>query len=143
MIITGDNFTDVGGIVFGPPLGTAAEHYRVIDDEHIEVVTPFGDPGLVDVQLYGAGGDSVLTSADHFTYDAPSVPVITGVTPDHGPDIGGNEVTVTGTNLNGVVDMTFGSTDADSPVCTPTSCIVTAPSNADGHRSCHRGECGR
>ena len=44
-----------------------------------------------------------------YSYDAPS---ITGISPTHGPALGGTTVTISGVNLSGVTGVKFGSTPA-------------------------------
>ena len=76
----------------------------------------------VDVDVTTAAGTGTLPGA--FTYAAP---VITKIAPVSGPSAGGTKVVITGTNLLGVTDVTFGSTAAVIVKVTATSITVVAP----------------
>jgi hypothetical protein len=56
----------------------------------------------------------------------PPVPVVTAVSPNHGPPAGGTVVTVTGTGLSGGT-VAFGTHAATSVSCTATSCSARSP----------------
>ena len=47
------------------------------------------------------GTSAVNAPSDQFTYNAPALPTVTGVSPASGPTAGGTSVTVSGTNLTG------------------------------------------
>ncbi|HEY6789046.1 MAG TPA: IPT/TIG domain-containing protein [Trebonia sp.] len=58
---------------------------------------------------------------------------MTGVSPATGLDIGGDPVTITGTNLADATAVTFGpGNDATNVYCTATSCTVASAPGADG-----------
>lgn len=91
--------------------------------------------GTVDV--YASAGDdlspttSPFTAADKFTYLTTPLPVVTGVSPDSGPDIGGDLVTVTGNYLTDGT-MQFGGSGVTTS-CTQTECTgLSAASDVDG-----------
>ena len=81
--------------------------------------------GTVNVQVTTAAGTSATSSADQFTYANP--PVVTGISPTHGPTTGGTIVTVTGTDLTAGT-VAFGSKAATAVTCGATSCTATSPS---------------
>ena len=62
------------------------------------------------------------------------VPSITGIDPTHGPAAGGFPVTITGTNLNGVSEVKFGSNKATDVWVSGDGKTVTctAPASPDG-----------
>lgn len=63
----------------------------------------------------------------------PSVPLVTAVKPNVGPDSGGTTVTITGVGFTGVTAVKFGMNDAASfTVDTPTAITVTSPPGAPG-----------
>ena len=62
------------------------------------------------------------------TAAAVSLPTVSAVTPNRGPDAGGTSVTVTGTNLTGATAVYFGSVQGTSIVVgSATSLTVTSP----------------
>jgi trimeric autotransporter adhesin len=63
--ITGTNFTGTTGVQFG---ATAATSFTVVSDTQIVAVSPAGSVGVVDVTVTTAGGTSVVSAADQFTY---------------------------------------------------------------------------
>ena len=77
-----------------------------------------------------AGGGSITSSADKFTYNA-SLPVLTGLSPSTGSTSGGTTVTITGTNLFGAT-VSFGSTLGAIISDSPTQIIVTSPPEVAG-----------
>jgi len=73
--------------------------------------------------LNRSGGNGVVQSANKF-----SLPVVTGVNPNVGPEQGGISVTITGTNFVGVTAVNFGSTSSSSfTVNSPTSITAISP----------------
>src|SRR5207248_1065866 len=76
---------------------------------------------IVDVVVSVGGLNSVKTPVDLFSY----IPVITTVTPNHGPRTGGNSVTITGagfTSTQFIVNPTginFGPNPGVPLSCTP------------------------
>ena len=75
----------------------------------LTVTVPAGT-GTVDVTVTTPSGTSAATPpSDHYTYNAP--PTVTVVTPNNGPQAGGNTVTVTGTGfVSGSTTVDFGAT---------------------------------
>jgi hypothetical protein len=106
--ITGTSLSDATRVTFG---GTAAG-FDVNSDTSITAYAPATEEaGAVDVRVTSIGGTSARSTADRFTYVATR-PVVTGVSPDSGPQEGGTEVTITGSNLSGVSDVYFGGVPA-------------------------------
>jgi hypothetical protein len=64
------------------------------DGTQITATSPVSAAGTVNVTVTTAGGTSVASSADEYTYDP--VPTNTGVDPNHGPHGGGTTVAVAG-----------------------------------------------
>ena len=67
--------------------------------------------------------------SDQFTYNAPALPTVTGVSPSSGPAAGGTSVTVSGTNLTGATAVDFGTANPGTSITavTATSLTVTSP----------------
>lgn len=84
--IDGETTVTVGGV--------DATGVTVTSDTELTFVTPAGT-GTADVVITTTGGSVTLTDA--FTY-TPAV-TVTAITPDSGPDAGGNTVTITGTGF--------------------------------------------
>jgi hypothetical protein len=117
--ITGTGVSGTTSVTFG---GVPAS-FTVISPTQIEATTPAGS-GTVDVVVTTAGGSATVT--DGYTYVAP--PTINAVSPNVGPEAGGNTVTVTGTNLTTTIDVSFGGAPAPSFIVdSATQITVTAP----------------
>jgi len=126
--ITGTGFTGATSVSVG---GNSAPSFTVTDDTHLTATTPFGTAGVADVTVFGPGGASAVTSADHYTF-VKAVPVITGISPKSGPTTGGTTVTVTGHNLNtGDVEVSGGGFPSNQS-CTATKCTITTAAGAAG-----------
>ena len=97
----------------------------------LTAVAPAQSAGTVDVTVTTPGGTSATSTADQYTYKAPTV---TSVSPTTGSANGGNTVTVRGTYLNGATSVMFGSATGTNVVVASagTSLTVTAPSHPDG-----------
>jgi hypothetical protein len=103
--ISGSNlFTPV--VRFG---AAAAKVDKVLSATEIEVTAPKGS-GTVDVTVTTAGGISVKTAADHFSYVLP--PAVTKLAPNKGPTSGGTTVTISGKNLLAPTAVYFGAVKA-------------------------------
>jgi hypothetical protein len=122
--ITGTGFTGASDVRFG---GTPAS-YVINDATQITATSPAGS-GTVDVVVTTPGGSATATGA--FTYEAPTpAPTVTGVSPSTGPEAGGTDVTITGTNLTGATDVSFGGTPASYVVNDATQITATSPPGA-------------
>jgi hypothetical protein len=116
----GTNLTRVSSIEFGD--GFDVTDFAATSDTSITLTTPRMDEGPNDVVVFGPGGASAVTPDDVFTGTAVA-PTITSISPTSGPDLGGTQVTLTGTNLtDGFVSV--GDLYADSE-CTATTCHFT------------------
>jgi hypothetical protein len=101
------------------------------NDDGIQLTTPpAAQPGTVQVTAYTLG---VASNSLSFTYYP--VPVVTGVSPAHGPAVGGTTVTITGSGFVPDSDIffeipqstLFGSSGPDTINATGTSMTVTSP----------------
>ncbi len=108
--ITGSGFTGTTSVVFGT---VPATKFTVLSDTALIVTTPAEASGKVDVTVTSAGGTSMDTSADQFTYQAP-LPVVLNLTPSTGPTSGGSAVTILGTGFTAATAVSFGSLPAIS-----------------------------
>lgn len=65
--------------------------------------------------------------------EAPPSPLVTGISPVHGPEAGGTTVTLTGIHLSGTSQVLFGATPATGvTVINDFTVTATAPAHADG-----------
>lgn len=125
--ITGTGFTGATGVTFG---GTAGTAFSVVSATEIIVTTPAHAAGPFDVVVQSPNGDSAPGT---FTFVAAPAPVITSVSPTHGPDTGGTVVTVTGTGFTGATGVTFGGTAGTAfTVVSGTEITVTTPAHTAG-----------
>ena len=92
------------------------------DDRHLRIRTP--------------DGISTTTTADRFTY-TNTRPAITSITPTTGPQAGGTEVTITGTDLTDTTHVIFGSAGPATSFTVDSPTQITAiapPSSTTGRR---------
>jgi hypothetical protein len=127
--ISGMNLNGVSSVLFGT---NGASRYVVNDaGTAITAFSPPGTAGLVNIRVTTPGGTSAVSTADRFSYLAPS---LTRVSPSGGPTVGGTTVTVSGTNLNGASAVLFGpmSVAPASVNAAGTSLTVISPAGSAG-----------
>ncbi|WP_308124456.1 IPT/TIG domain-containing protein [Streptomyces sp. NEAU-YJ-81] len=118
--LTGNDLTGVTAVTFG---STPATSFSVVSATQITAVAPPGATGPVQITVTGPGGTS-----NGVTYFYVGVPTLTGAAPALGPVVGGNTVTLTGTNLLGATAVRFGATPASSfTVVSATQITAVAP----------------
>jgi IPT/TIG domain/Phosphate-induced protein 1 conserved region len=129
--ITGLNFQapEVTAVKFG---NTPAVTFTVTSATSLTAVSPASSPGVVDITLTNAAGQSVAVSADRFTFTPP--PTVSSVTPNTGSAAGGTGVTVKGLNfLVGKTTFKFGTAKATSVNCiSTTECTMVSPAHTAG-----------
>jgi hypothetical protein len=108
----GQNLNNKLKVYFGNKMAPILTCY---DSTKMNVVSPAGSAeGPVDVKVVDADGrESVLTGA--FTYIAPPPPpgpTLTSVSPDNGSLVGGNVVSLTGSNFKSNTQIYFGTKPA-------------------------------
>jgi IPT/TIG domain len=127
--ITGTLFTGATAVDFG---STPATNVTVVNDTTITADSPAGT-GTVDVTVTTPGGTSPTSPADEFTFVAPPVPAVTGVSPTSGPAAGGTLVTITGTGFTGATAVDFRTTAATSfTVVNDTTITADSPPGIGG-----------
>ena len=122
LTITGTGFTTTTVVDFG---AVAAASYTVISDTSITAVSPMTSAGTVHVIVSSAGGPSTTSTADQFTFVA--APVVTGLSPSNGPLTPSTTVTISGANLTGATQVSFGDTPCGFVVNDDTSITAYAP----------------
>ncbi len=128
--VEGTGLTGATSVHFGT---AAASAFTVLSDDSVAAIAPSGS-STVDVTVTTPGGTSSTSTADDYTYVAPSTgsgaPVITKVSPDAGPMSGGTEVTLKGKNLSGTSQVLIGGEAATSVTdVSSTKVEATVPAN--------------
>ena len=132
--ITGTGLTDTTRVTFG---STGPATFTVESDTQITAVAPPSNTaGRRHLRIRTPDGISTATTADRFTYTSDTRPAITSITPTTGPQAGGTEVTITGTDLTDTTRVIFGSAGpATFTVDSPTQITAIAPpSSTTGRR---------
>lgn len=127
--IYGTNFLGASLVTFG---GTAAVPFTVVDSKTITATTPAHSAGPVTVEVTTASGLST-GGANKYTYSA--APTVTLVSPNNGPLVGGQSVTITGTNfVINSTSVTIGGQPATNVVVNPglTTLTATTPAHVAG-----------
>lgn len=123
LTITGTNFLASPTVTFG---GTAATNVVRTSATQITLTTPAHAPGLVDVVITNTDAQSV-TRAGAFTFVA--APVLTSLTPVHGPVQGGTRITLTGSDFTRGAVVRVGGVPAFA-VDVVNATTITAVTNA-------------
>ncbi|MFR9751962.1 IPT/TIG domain-containing protein [Nocardia sp. 004] len=118
VIITGTNLTGTTAVTFGI---TPAPSFTVDSPTQITATAPAGT-GTIGVTVTTTAGTSGPIG---YTYLA--APTILALSPTSGPATGGNNVTITGTNLTGTTSVSFDGTPAAFTVDSATQITATAP----------------
>lgn len=133
VIIGGTNFVAPATVSFG---GTNSAAVNVNSATQITAMAPaVASAGVVDIKVTTAGGTSPVSTLSKFTYVA-NPPVITRVSPDSGPTVGGTTIEITGNGFLGATcpgAIKFGATVV--PACivnSDTSITVVAPPGQSG-----------
>ena len=119
--ITGTNFVGVQTVLFGDEPATS---FTVVSSTEIDAVAPANPTSATGLTVVTASGSATAS----FGYTAASVPVVSSLTPASGYLSGGEEITITGSNLTGTTGVSFGSEAAlDFYVVSDTEIIAFAP----------------
>jgi len=125
--ITGVNFTGATSVTIG---GVAAA-IGTVSATTITATTPAHAAGVVDVVVTTPSGSG--TGTGFYTYVNPLAVTVTLISPAVGPLVGGQAVTVTGTNFTGTTAVTIGGVAAMNVVVVgPTTITATTPAHAAG-----------
>lgn len=128
--ITGVSLRDATAVLFG---SVPAASFSYDSYGNILAVAPSHALGQVDIVIDGPYGSSLVTSSDVYTYVAPGVPVITGMSPTSGSEIGGKTVDISGNDLANATGVLFGSTPASSwSLVSPNVIRAVTPAHAVG-----------
>jgi Protein kinase domain/IPT/TIG domain len=122
--ISGKNLSGATGVSFGGASGSITAD----SSTSVTATSPAGS-GTVNVTVTTKGGTSATSSADRFSYVTPA-PVITGVSPASGPEAGGTPVTITGKNLSGATEVSFGGVAGSITADSSTQITATSPAGS-------------
>jgi len=126
--ITGSDFRGVTRVTFG---GVRATHVHALSTHTITVTAPAHAAGPADVRVETRYGSSKARRQDVFVYVRP--PAVTGVQQATGPDVGGQTVKITGSDLHAGATVRFGVTAAtDVHVWSLSLITATTPAHATG-----------
>jgi len=124
--IRGSNLVSASAVDFG----TTAASFVPRTKHLIQAIAPAGT-GTVDVRVTTNTGTSAIVPGDQFSY--VSTPVIQSVRPRVGSTLGGNQVTISGTDFTNTTAVNFGSTPATNfLVDSPNAITAVAPAHAAG-----------
>lgn len=127
VMLTGQ-LADATAVMFGTQ---PAASFTQLDPTRIIAVTPAGTAGEVDITVLTANGTTPITPAGRYTRIAQ--PVITQLSPTAGPAAGGTTVTVSGTGLASVYEVTVGGRAASAVVAhSDTTVTFIAPAGPAG-----------
>jgi hypothetical protein len=122
--IRGTDLLSVTAVTFG---GTPATSFAALSDEELQAVAP---PGSGTVQIAITNGPQ--TAFAYFTYIPPTMLAICYIDPDHGWFLCDTIITVVGTALTGVTEVTIDGTPADYVVLSDDVLQVIAPPDGIG-----------
>ncbi|QRO02119.1 IPT/TIG domain-containing protein [Archangium violaceum] len=127
--ISGSGFRTGVKVRFG---GAEAEGVSVLGDTSLSAFTPVHAPGLVDVQVENADGQSA-TRGGGFTYVASRGPYLTFVSPNTGVSSGGESFTLRGGDFAPGATVSMGGVSATSvTVVDSTTLTGLTPAHAPG-----------
>jgi DNA-binding beta-propeller fold protein YncE len=126
--IEGTGFAEGAGVDFG---SVPALSVKVDSAGLITAISPAGSGSKVDVSVTNAAGTSPSEEADEFAYTGPQRPTIGEIGPYFGPEAGGTEITIIGSEFLSGAEVRFGTTLAKSvTVNSGTSITATSPPGA-------------
>lgn len=128
--ITGSSLRYTTGVTFTQGTTTVpASSFAILSDTQIVAVVPPASSGPGPATVAAANGAGPSISSQTYTYDAAiGLPVVTAVSPTHGPAAGGNTVVLTGTGFTYATQVKFGTVNSASfSISSDTSIIAIAP----------------
>lgn len=129
VILKGAGFVDGASVAFG---GVPAESVTIIDRKTMQVSTPAGASGPVDVSVVVPGRPE-FTRPEGFTYSDTAPRAVEKVSPRKGSDAGGTAVAITGSGFLSGATVTFDGRPASNVrVVGPTTITAVTPSGSVG-----------
>jgi hypothetical protein len=130
--ITGTDLSGTTAVTFG---GKPATSVTNVSATQVKATAPAGAAGKVDVVVTTAVGSSANTSADDYTYSAPSTgnaPTVTKLAPKVGLAYFGGVTTISGANFKNVKSVRFGTRAAVKFAVVGKSIVAIAPPQKKG-----------
>jgi hypothetical protein len=127
--IIGSGFTGATSVMFGTHAGAGVS---VSDDTDLFVTSPAAPVGTVDITITTPVATSSIVTADKFTFQTLSAPVIYGVSPHTGITSGNTQVTIYGSGFNSGSTVRFGTNAASSAQAFDTVLYVQSPAGSAG-----------
>jgi IPT/TIG domain len=126
--VNGSNFSSGATVSFG---GTAAPGVSFVSSTQLKATTPAHAAGAVSVQVTNPDGTSA-TLANAFTYGSTTLSV-NSVSPISGPAEGGTSVTISGSNFQSGMSVSFGGFATSSiTVSNSTTIKAITPTHSSG-----------
>lgn len=131
VVITGANFILKDASLYDVPVSTVlfggvSATFVVESSTRIVATAPAGTGTQQVTLVHPLAGTSQFTTAANYGYSAG--PLISSISPDFGPVVGGTVVTITGTGFLPGATVKFGATQATfATVVSPTRIDVTSP----------------
>jgi hypothetical protein len=126
--ITGANFGAQTTVTFG---GVPSPLVTLVDDTHVDAVTPPHAMGAVDVSVANPDG-ALATLSGAFTFTR-SAPTLRAIAPASGPEAGGTVITVTGTGFAPGLSVSVGGASATGIVLVSGELLrAVVPAHAAG-----------
>lgn len=132
--VSGSKFATADKVQFGadPTAAVACPSATcsIVDPSTILVTTPAHAAAIVHVVVFTPFEFSAQSDADRFTFTQPVQlpPAVNGVLPKSGPAAGGEQVTITGSNLARATAVRFGPDLAAAVPCPGPACSLVNPS---------------
>ena len=121
--ITGTGFYDSEVTIDGEE----CEEVKILSDTSITCLTPPHAAETVDVVLTNPDGQTA-TASSALTYELP--PIITSFSPTTIYEVGGQSLTISGSNFQSGANVTIGGSDCNVTAHTPTSITCDTPSGS-------------
>ena len=128
VIITGDGFEGAVNVMIGGAPAAIVNN----DKTSLEVITPAGTAGAVDVQVSSDNGSYTLVDGFLFLDDPAAAFDVVDVQPDSGSASGGQVAIIRGTGFDSGPTVTIGGQVATILDATPTSLRVEVPAGSGG-----------
>lgn len=122
VVLKGKRLPADAQVMIGP---FPALNVKVVSDEEIELVTPPGSPGMVDVSIYSSQGQALLRNGYVFTVKKAE---IYAVRPNYGSQSGGTQVEILGAGFVPTSPVLFAANQArEIQVASYSRIVARAP----------------